>query len=123
MFHLAFATASAANSGSESDGLVRIKSRTVDRAYLLPGANFSVYKKVLIAPSEIAFQKDWLRNMNQGVVSLEQRIGDEEANRILRAARSGFDEIWAEAFKAAGYEIVTEPGPEVLKVVPSVFDL
>jgi hypothetical protein len=95
----------------------------VDRAYLLPGANFSVYKKVLIAPSEIAFQKDWLRNMNQGVVSLEQRIGDEEANRILRAARSGFDEIWAEAFKAAGYEIVTEPGPEVLKVVPSVFDL
>ncbi len=84
---------------------------------------FSIYKKVLIAPCEIAFQKDWLRNMNHGALTLEQRIGDEEANRILVAARSGFDEIWIEAFQAAGYEIATEAGADVLTIVPSVFDL
>ena len=113
--------AEAAN--DETDTLVRIRSQSVDRAYLLPGADFSIYKKVRIAPSQITFQKDWLRNMNQGAVSLDQRIRDEEANRILAAARSGFDEIWSAAFAAAGYQVVTEPGVDVLEIEPRVIDL
>jgi hypothetical protein len=109
--------------GGEVAGLVKIKARKVDQAYLLAGADFSGYTKVMIAPAEVAFQKDWLRNMNNRSPSFSQRIEDKDAKEILDAARSGFDEIWAEAFKAAGYEVVSAPGDGVLKLVPSVFDL
>jgi hypothetical protein len=112
-----------AESAGEIDSLVKIKAKNVDQAYLLPGADFSGYKKVMIAPAEVAFQKHWLRNMNNRSPSLSQRIEDKDAKEILDAARSGFDEIWADAFKAAGYEVVTAPGEDVLKLAPSVFDL
>jgi Protein of unknown function (DUF3313) len=116
-------SALAQTTGGEADALVKIKAKKVDQAYLLPGADFSAYKKVIIAPSEVAFQKNWLRDMKNQAMSLSYRISDKDAQKILEAARSGFDEIWAEAFKAAGYEVVTTPGADVLKLVPGVFDL
>jgi hypothetical protein len=120
---LCVAVALAQNAGSEADALVKIKSKHADKAYLLPGADFSPYKKVIIAPSEVAFQKNWLRDMNNQAMSLSRRLSDKDAQKILAAARSGFDEIWAEAFKNSGYEVVTSPGNDVLKLVPTVFDL
>lgn len=116
-------TAAARSADGEADGLVQIKSKNVDEAYLLPGADFSAYKKVILAPSEIAFQKNWLRQMNRDAGSLAERIDDQEARRILEAARSSFDEIWSHAFQAAGYQVVTQPGADVLKITPRVFDL
>ena len=109
--------------GTESDSLVEVKAKKVKKAYLLPGADFSGYKKVIIAPSEVAFQKNWLRDMNNPSASPSRRISDKDASKILEAARSGFDEIWAEAFRAAGYEVVNAPGDDVLKLIPGVFDL
>jgi hypothetical protein len=110
-------------SGGEADALVKIKAKGLDKAFLLPGADFSGYKKVIIAPSEVAFQKNWLRDINNQSMSLSRRLSDKDAQKIIEAARSGFDEIWIEAFKKAGYEVVTVPGSDVLKLVPSVFDL
>jgi hypothetical protein len=109
--------------GGEADALVKIKAKKVDQAYLLPGVDFSGYKKVIIAPSEVAFQKNWLRDMNNQSLSLSRRIADKDAKRIIETTRAGFDEVWAEAFKAAGYEVVTTPGDDVFKLVPTVFDL
>jgi hypothetical protein len=120
---LGAASALAQTSGGEADALVKIKAKKVDQAFLLPGADFSTYKKVIIAPSEVAFQKNWLRDMNNQSMSLSQRLSDKDAQKILEAARSGFDEIWAEAFKASGYEVVSAPGNDVLKLAPAVFDL
>jgi hypothetical protein len=116
-------TTFAQDAGGEADALVKIKAKGIDKAFLLPGADFSGYKKVIIAPSEVAFQKNWLRDMNNQSMSLSRRLSDKDAQKIIEAARSGFDEIWIEAFKAAGYEVVTAPGSDVLKLVPSVFDL
>jgi hypothetical protein len=107
----------------EADSLVKVKAKRIDQAYLLPGADFSGYKKVWIAPSEVAFQKDWLRNMNRQAVSLSQRLADKDARKIIDTARSGFDDIWAEAFKKAGYEVASASGDGVLKIIPSVVDL
>jgi hypothetical protein len=116
-------TAFAQATGGEADALIKVKAKGIDQAFLLPGADFSGYKKVIIAPSEVAFQKNWLRDMNNNAMTLAHRMNDKDANKIIAAARSGFDEIWAEAFKKAGYEVTTEPGSDVLKLVPSVFDL
>lgn len=108
---------------AEADHLVKIKTSKVDQAYVLPGVDFSKYKKVMIAPSEVAFQKNWLRSMNNRPASFAERVTDQDAKKIVEAARSGFDEIWAKAFQAAGYEVVSTPGDDVLKLTPVVFDL
>ncbi len=108
------------------EGLVAVKARKVGRAWLLPGADFRPYKKVLLKPAEVAFQKNWLRNVNDtGTPRLSSagRVTDADALKILDAARSGFDKVWAEAFKAGGYEVVTKPGDDVLEVAPRVVDL
>jgi hypothetical protein len=41
----------------ELAGLVKIDAKHVDEAYLLPGADFRPYTKVLIDPAEIAFRR------------------------------------------------------------------
>jgi hypothetical protein len=105
-------------------GLVRVKSKNVDEAYVLPGADFRPYRKVLLKNAEVAFQRNWLRDVNSGsAAGLSGRVTKDDAQKIVAAARSGFDEIWAAAFKSAGYEIVAAPGDDVLQVMPSVVDL
>lgn len=107
----------------ESDRLVPVKSRNVDKAYLLPGADFRPYRKVLLKGAEVSFQKNWLRDVNRNRASLTGRVDAGDASKIVEVARSGFDEIWAEAFRSAGYEVVAAPGDDVLLVSPSVVDL
>ena len=41
----------------------------------------------------------------------------------MAAAQTNFDEIFREAFRKAGYEVVTAPGPDVLRVNSSILDL
>jgi hypothetical protein len=107
----------------ELAGLVKVKAKRVDEAYLLPGTDFRTYTKVMIDPAEVAFRKDWMRNINSQNRSLNRKISTEDAQEIATAARSGFGEIWDEAFRKAGYEVVKSPGPDVLRLSPKVIDL
>ena len=108
----------------EAEGLVAVKAKNVDKAWLLPGADFRPYKKVLLKRAEVAFQKNWARDMSQGTGSrVGPRVSDEDAMKIIEVARTGFDEIWAVAFKKVGYEVVSAPGEGVLEVAPRVVDL
>ena len=107
----------------DGEGLVAVKARNVDRAYLLPGADFRPYRKVLLKNAEVTFQRNWLRDMNSSRTGLTNRVTEGDAMRIVAAARSEFDPIWVEAFRSAGYEVVTVPGADVLQVRPSVVDL
>ena len=104
------------------DGLVEVDSRRVDAAFLLPEADFSRYTKVLLDPAEVAFRRDWIRSVNRSR-SASRRIREEDALRIAEATRTGFGEIFETAFRNAGYEIATAPGPDVLRIQPAVNDL
>ena len=115
------ATASAAAS-SVVDGLVEVPSRRVDAAFLLPDAEFSQYTKVLLDPAEVAFRRDWMRSVNRSR-SASRRIREDDALRIAEATRTGFGDIFETAFRNAGYEIATAPGPDVLRISPAVKDL
>jgi len=127
---LGLASASVAAQPARTDvtpeGLVAVKARKVGKAWLLPGADFRPYKKVLLKKAEVAMQKNWLRNVNDtGTPRLSSagRVTEADALRIVDLARTGFDKVWAEAFKSAGYEVVTAPGDDVLEVAPRVVDL
>ncbi|HEV7690748.1 MAG TPA: DUF3313 family protein [Hyphomonadaceae bacterium] len=105
------------------DGLHLVSSMNFDAAYLAPGADFRSYTKVMLDPTEAAFRKDWQRRHNEQVVDLDRRITDEEARNILEAAQTGLHKIFLDAYAAAGVRVVTEPGPDVLRVRTAIINL
>ena len=105
------------------DGLSRVKSKKLDSVYLLPGADFRGYTKVMLDPTEVAFQKNWLRDYNDSVTQLSARISQSDANEMLGKVRTGFEEIFHKAYTEAGYQVVTAPGPDVLRVRTGVGNL
>ncbi|MBP7370296.1 MAG: DUF3313 family protein [Arenimonas sp.] len=105
------------------DGLVEVKPKRMEAAYLLPGADFRSYTKVMIDPSEIAFSQDWLRNMNSQNTSLNGYITKADAQKILAQASQSFDQVFAETMSKNGYTVVTTPGADVLRLEPAVINL
>ena len=118
---LAAIAASAQDAGSW-DGLVEIKPKKLDAAYLMPGADFRPYKKLMVDPVVVAFRKDWMKRVNDAK-PLSQRVSQEDAEKIAASARENFADVFNEAAAKAGYELVTAPGADVLRVRPGVIDL
>src|SRR5215472_5735262 len=107
----------------ELTGLVKVKAKNVDNAYLLPGADFRTYPKIMIDPAEVAFRKDWMRNINSQERSASRRVDEQDAQEIVAAARSSFADIWEKSFRKAGFEIAKAPGVGVLRLSPAIVDL
>ena len=116
------AAAQDATSARSWDGLVEVKPKHFDAAFLLPGADFRPYRKVMLDPATVAFRKDWMKRVNTAS-RLSERIRQEDAEQIAATARDSFTEVFTEAFRKAGYEIVTTPGADVLRVRAGVVDL
>ena len=64
------------------DGLVKITPRRMELAWLRPGADFRPYTKVIIGPTQVAFQPNWLRDYNLDA-SLDRQITQAQANQIM----------------------------------------
>lgn len=105
------------------DGLSNVKSKRFDAAYVLPGSDFRVYTKVMMDPTEVAFRKNWVRDYNNEAMDLSQRIDKDDAQKMLDAARTGFEKVFIKAYNDAGYQVVTAPGPDVLRVRTGVANL
>lgn len=105
------------------DGLVEVKPKRIDAGFLLPGADFRPYKKIMMDPVEVAFKKDWMKDYNRDTATLSQRLTQEDIDNIAKAARENFEEVFTEVYREAGLEIVTTPGPDVLRLRPGVMDL
>lgn len=101
------------------DGLRKIDIKNVDVAYALPGATLAGYKTVMIQPIGVRFHKSFkptVPGSRRGLSSGElQKIRDDVAECIHDA--------FVEELKKGGYSIVSEPGPEVLRVQASIINL
>jgi len=104
------------------DGLVKITPRRMELAWLRPGADFRPYTKVIVNQTSVAFMPNWLRDYNINA-DLNSKISVAQANQIMAAAQTNFDEIFRDAFRKAGYEVVTAAGPDVLRVNSGILDL
>jgi len=60
-------------------------------------------------------------NLNSGGVG--NWVSQDDANKIMAAAQTNFDDVFVQAFKKAGYEVVTAAGPDVLRVNSAILDL
>jgi Protein of unknown function (DUF3313) len=124
--HAEAAAPAAADAGPTAtgwDNLVRVKSKNLKLVYLLPGADFREYTKVMLDPAEVDFVKGWVRKMNSTYDFNMGRTTDADAAKIAAAFRKGIDQIFTKAFTKGGYQIVTEPGPDVLRVSIAIFNL
>lgn len=104
------------------DGLVQIKPRRMDLVYVLPGADFRPYTKVMLDQTEVAFRKDWQKNMND-TRSVSRKIDDDEAAKIMAAASANFTDVWTKELNKAGYQVVATPGTDVLRLSTTIADL
>lgn len=113
----------AADAPAAWDGLVKIDSTKLDAVYLAPGADFRPYTKVMLDPTEVAFQKNYKRDMNRDTMDPSKRITGSDMTRMSNEVQQGFGKVFADAYQKAGYQVVTAPGPDVLRVRTGVADL
>jgi len=112
----------AAGQAPESpDGLVKVTPRRMELAWLRPGADFRQYTKVIIDRTQVAFKPNWMLDYNLNAPM--NKVSPADAKQIMAAAQTNFDEIFSDAFRKAGYDVVTDPGPDVLRVNSGIFDL
>ncbi len=117
------APSTAAKAPDTWDGLLRVKAKKVENVYLLPNADFRGYTKVMLEPTQVAFRKNWQRDINRGTGGFDRHVSDADARRILDEATAGFIGDFHKAFTDAGYQIVTAPGPDVLRISTAVINL
>jgi hypothetical protein len=105
------------------DDLQLVNSNRTSRLYLLPGANFQQYTKVMLDPTEVAFQQNWVRDFNRSSGTVSRRITDDDVNRVTNEMSGHFGDIFAEEYQRAGIQVVQAPGPDVLRVRTALIDL
>lgn len=105
------------------DGLVQVKSKRLDLVYLQPGADFRGYTKVLVEPTEIAFAKNWRRDYNRDSGALSMRVSERDMQEAISKAVKAAHDIFTAAWTKGGYAVVTEPGPDVLRVKTGIINI
>jgi len=120
---LGLGSAAAAKAPTTWDGLVQVKSKRLDLVYLQPGADFRGYTKVIIAPTEVSFAKNWAKDYNRSAVSLSSRVSEKDMQDAIKDGVREASEIFANAWTKGGYPVVTTPGPDVLLVKTGVLNI
>lgn len=103
------------------DGLVAVQARNLDQLYVRPNADMARYQKVMIDQVTVEFSKEWDKNVND--TRYVTRVRPEDARRIAEETTGNVGGILADALRTRGYEIVTAPGPGVLRLSPHVTEL
>jgi hypothetical protein len=105
------------------ENLVLVKSKSLDLVYLLPGADFRHYHKVMLEPTEVAFRDGWIKDYNSTVRDPSRRLTDDHAQKIVQEVKTGMADVFAKAYRNAGYEVVNAPGPGVLRLHTFIVNL
>lgn len=98
------------------DGLKLTTSKNVGLLYIREGATLAAYRKVMLDPVQVAFDKQWSRDRRD--------IDAQERERIRHDLAEEFREVFTEELEqSGGYEFVADAGPDVLRVTAAIVDL
>jgi hypothetical protein len=124
LFAVALATAAMAASPPPMwDNLVRAPSKKFDAVYILPGADFRNYTKVIIETPEVSFKKNFQRDYNNTTMTLNTRITDKEMQEAMARVRTGFLDVFTQAYTQAGFQTATGPAADTLRVATAVINI
>lgn len=104
------------------DGLVHVPSKKFKLVYLAPGTDFRGYSKVMVDPTEISFDKNWLRDWNDQHAGEGQISGYDLKSAVTEGAKRA-STVFDKAFADGGYTVVTTPGPDVLRVRTGILNI
>jgi hypothetical protein len=106
---------------TEWDGLIRQPNTRLDAVFLKPDAEIPSYASIILAPATVQFARNW--DPNRGGRSMSRRLVTEDITAIKTDLATMFGDIFKEELTAGGYQVVSEPGPDTLLVVPAIVDL
>jgi Protein of unknown function (DUF3313) len=101
------------------EGLEPIDIPGLDAAFARPGASLAPYKSILLDPVEVAFSKEWKPDMPGSYLPMS----DADREKVRKDLADLSTQTFTEALKKGGYPVVTEPGPDVLRIVPRLEDV
>jgi hypothetical protein len=104
------------------DGLVRVDNAAVPVVYVKADMDLKPYTRFILDPVEVAYQKDPGNRRQSGVAGAEGNFALSPTQ--MEQFRGAFQEAVVEALtRGNGYELVTEPGPDVLRITAALLDL
>jgi hypothetical protein len=104
------------------ENLVPVDDSKVAMAYIDPNADFTVFKRVKILDTFVAFRSGWERDQRRGTRGV--RISANDMERIKRDVAVLFQDVFTEVLEADdGFEVVDEAGDDVLLLRPAIIDL
>ncbi len=108
------------------DGLVRVPEARFGEVYRLPGADLSGYEALGLAPCEVAFRRNWLRDQNSATMDLGSRVTQQDVDNIRDALAAQCDGHFRQALlQPPPYDLVDtfDDGEAVLVLRPSIINL
>ncbi len=106
------------------DGLQLRKTLEYGAVYVKQGADFSQYKSVGLLECYVQFAKNWARDYNENEMDLAAQVTPEDEKRITDDLSLQFNKVFvAELGKNDDFKIVTEQGPGVLMLRPSLLNV
>jgi hypothetical protein len=109
----------AASPDMTEEGLKKVDVRGIDAAYVRPGSSLGNYKRILLDPVQVSFSKDWKPDKTGSYLPLS----NEDRERIRKDLAELFVTTATEVLEKGGYPVVTESGPDVLRVTAELADV
>jgi len=102
------------------EGMELVENSNLATVYADPGADLSIYNRIMLLDATVAFKKHWKRNQNR---SNPLKVRDSDMVRIEEEVAEVFREVFTKELVDGGYEIADEVGEDVLLVKPAIVDL
>ena len=102
------------------EGMELVKNSDLATVYADPGADLSIYNRIMLLDATVAFKKNWKRNQNR---SNPLKVRDSDMVKIQQEVADIFREVFTQELVDGGYVITDEVGEDVLLVKPEIVDL
>jgi len=102
------------------DGLHLVKDSKLAVVYVEPGADLGEYKRIMLISPEVAFKKNWERDLKSRSAS---KLSTVNTKKIKKDLAQEFETVFTEKLTSGGYELVEEAASDVLLVRPSIVNL
>ena len=102
------------------EGMELVKNSELATVYADPGADLSIYNRVMLLDATVAFKKNWKRDQNRGNAL---KVKDSDMEKIQAEVADVFREVFTKELVDGGYAMADAPGEDVLLVKPAIVDL